>query len=185
MSARKGSRDVDFALEGVHHAEVYDADRLEPDMSFTGPAMIEDPAPPCHPPRQPGDDRPLWQYPHRGRRVRDRRWTPNPSTAASSTLHPRHHRELAAGGLRRDVRRHAQDCDERDHLRGARHGHRHHRCDRRHRLLRRRHPGLHRRPRQVGEGDPPEIPRPGDDRIPATSSPPTTRSMAASPISTT
>jgi len=42
-SARKGSRDVDFALEGIHKAEVYDADRLEPGMSFTGPAVIEDP----------------------------------------------------------------------------------------------------------------------------------------------
>lgn len=42
-SARKGGRDVDYALEGVHRAEVYDADRLEPGMRFTGPAIIEDP----------------------------------------------------------------------------------------------------------------------------------------------
>jgi N-methylhydantoinase A len=42
-AARKGSRDVDYALEGVHRAEVYDADRLEPGMRFTGPAVIEDP----------------------------------------------------------------------------------------------------------------------------------------------
>ena len=34
-----------------------------------------------------------------------------------------------AGDRRRDVRGHAQDRDERDHLRGARHGHRHHRRD--------------------------------------------------------
>ena len=42
-AARKGSRDVDFALEGIHRAEVYDADRLEPGMRFAGPAVIEDP----------------------------------------------------------------------------------------------------------------------------------------------
>ena len=41
--------------------------------------------------------------------------------------HARDHPELAAGDQRRDVRRDAQDGDERDHLRGARHGHRHHR----------------------------------------------------------
>ena len=38
--------------------------------------------------------------------------------------HARDHPELAAGDQRRDVRGDAQDRDERDHLRGARHGHR-------------------------------------------------------------
>ena len=41
--ARKGRRDVDYALEGVHTAAVYDADRLEPGMRFAGPAIVEDP----------------------------------------------------------------------------------------------------------------------------------------------
>ena len=42
-AARKGERDVDYALEGVHPAAIYDADRLEPGMRFTGPAIVEDP----------------------------------------------------------------------------------------------------------------------------------------------
>jgi N-methylhydantoinase A len=42
-AARKRVREVDYALEGVHEADVYDADRLEPDMAFSGPAVIEDP----------------------------------------------------------------------------------------------------------------------------------------------
>jgi N-methylhydantoinase A len=42
-SARKGRREVDFALEGIHSADIYDADKLEPGMSFTGPAVVEDP----------------------------------------------------------------------------------------------------------------------------------------------
>jgi N-methylhydantoinase A len=42
-SALKGRRRVDYALEGIHIADVYDADRLEPGMNFTGPAVIEDP----------------------------------------------------------------------------------------------------------------------------------------------
>jgi N-methylhydantoinase A len=39
----KGRRSVDYALEGIHLADIYDADRLEPGMTFTGPAIIEDP----------------------------------------------------------------------------------------------------------------------------------------------
>lgn len=41
-AAMKAQRLVDYALEGVHHADVYDGDKLEPGMSFTGPAIIED-----------------------------------------------------------------------------------------------------------------------------------------------
>ncbi|MEZ5812186.1 MAG: hydantoinase/oxoprolinase family protein [Rhizobiaceae bacterium] len=39
----KGSRDVDYALEGVHEAQIYDGTKLEPGMTFTGPAIVEDP----------------------------------------------------------------------------------------------------------------------------------------------
>jgi N-methylhydantoinase A len=39
--ANKGTRNVDFALEGVHSAEIYDGDRLEPGAKFIGPAIIE------------------------------------------------------------------------------------------------------------------------------------------------
>ncbi len=42
-TARKGYRDVDYALEGVHRAAIYDGTRLEPGMHFVGPAIIEDP----------------------------------------------------------------------------------------------------------------------------------------------
>ena len=41
-SARKGQRPVDFALEGIHDAMVYDYAALEPQMRFNGPAIIED-----------------------------------------------------------------------------------------------------------------------------------------------
>jgi N-methylhydantoinase A len=40
--AVKGSRDVDYALEGIHTATIYDGDKLKPGMQFTGPAVIED-----------------------------------------------------------------------------------------------------------------------------------------------
>jgi N-methylhydantoinase A len=43
-SARKGRRLVDYALEGAHEAEIYDAEKLESGMSFAGPAIIEDAA---------------------------------------------------------------------------------------------------------------------------------------------
>ena len=41
-AARKGSRLVDYATEGEHEADIFYAERLEPGMSFTGPAVIED-----------------------------------------------------------------------------------------------------------------------------------------------
>ena len=40
--AYKGRRLVDYALEGVHEADIYDNALLEPGMSFTGPAVVED-----------------------------------------------------------------------------------------------------------------------------------------------
>lgn len=40
--AIKARRDVDFALEGVHEATIYDGEKLAPGMVFTGPAIIED-----------------------------------------------------------------------------------------------------------------------------------------------
>lgn len=40
--ALKGQRDVDYALEGTHEADIYDGEKLLPGMSFTGPAIIED-----------------------------------------------------------------------------------------------------------------------------------------------
>ena len=40
--AVKGTRDVDYALEGTHPATIYDGDRLAPGMAFTGPAIVED-----------------------------------------------------------------------------------------------------------------------------------------------
>jgi len=41
-SALKGKRNVDYALEGVHEADIYDGTKLKPGMSFCGPAIIED-----------------------------------------------------------------------------------------------------------------------------------------------
>ena len=41
--AEKGVRDVDYALEGVHAATLYDGTLLEPGMQLQGPAIIEDP----------------------------------------------------------------------------------------------------------------------------------------------
>jgi N-methylhydantoinase A len=38
---KKGRRDVDFALEGLHAADIYDGELLEPGMRFAGPAVIE------------------------------------------------------------------------------------------------------------------------------------------------
>ena len=40
--ARKGEREVDYALEGKHKATLYDGEKLEPGMKFFGPAIIED-----------------------------------------------------------------------------------------------------------------------------------------------
>ena len=42
-AAKKPGRKVDYALEGVHDAEIYDAGLLEPGMKLAGPAIIEDP----------------------------------------------------------------------------------------------------------------------------------------------
>lgn len=42
MPAHKGRREVDYALEGKHEADIYDGDKLNPGMAFTGPAIIED-----------------------------------------------------------------------------------------------------------------------------------------------
>ena len=41
--ARKGTRSVNYALDGVHDAAIYDGEKLEPGMALTGPAIIEDP----------------------------------------------------------------------------------------------------------------------------------------------
>jgi N-methylhydantoinase A len=42
-AALKGHRDVDYALEGIHKAAIYDGTKLEPGMRFAGPAIVEDP----------------------------------------------------------------------------------------------------------------------------------------------
>ena len=42
-TALKGHRDVDYALEGVKKAAIYDGTKLEPGMTFKGPAIVEDP----------------------------------------------------------------------------------------------------------------------------------------------
>ncbi len=42
LDAIKGRREVDFVESGIHQATVYDGDSLEPGMSFTGPAIIEE-----------------------------------------------------------------------------------------------------------------------------------------------
>ena len=39
--ASKGRRDVDYATEGMHAAEIYDGDLLEPGHAFAGPAIVE------------------------------------------------------------------------------------------------------------------------------------------------
>jgi len=40
--AVKSKRSVDYALEGIHEATIYDGDKLMPGMRFPGPAVIED-----------------------------------------------------------------------------------------------------------------------------------------------
>ncbi len=40
--AIKGTRNVDYALEGKHQADIYNGDELKPGMLFKGPAIIED-----------------------------------------------------------------------------------------------------------------------------------------------
>ena len=39
--ALKGRRAVDYATEGVHHADIYAGEQLEPGMRFEGPAIVE------------------------------------------------------------------------------------------------------------------------------------------------
>lgn len=41
-AACKGRRAVDYAQEGIHEANIYDYQMLEPSMTFSGPAVIED-----------------------------------------------------------------------------------------------------------------------------------------------
>ncbi|WP_226626577.1 hydantoinase/oxoprolinase family protein [Alloyangia pacifica] len=41
--AMKGRRKVDYAVEGIHEADIYDGEKIRPGMSFAGPAVIEDP----------------------------------------------------------------------------------------------------------------------------------------------
>ncbi|MBW7922374.1 MAG: hydantoinase/oxoprolinase family protein [Rubellimicrobium sp.] len=41
--ALKGHRRVDYALEGIHEAAIYDGAKLAPGMAFPGPAVVEDP----------------------------------------------------------------------------------------------------------------------------------------------
>lgn len=41
-AALKGKRDVNYALEGIHEASIYDGDKLTPGMAFSGPAIVED-----------------------------------------------------------------------------------------------------------------------------------------------
>ena len=41
--AIKGTREVDYALEGKHSATIYDGEKLRAGMTFNGPAVIEDP----------------------------------------------------------------------------------------------------------------------------------------------
>lgn len=40
--AIKGTRTVDYALEGKHEATIYDGNKLSPGMEFPGPAIVED-----------------------------------------------------------------------------------------------------------------------------------------------
>jgi N-methylhydantoinase A len=39
--ALKGQRSVDYATEGIHEADIYVGEMLEPGMSFEGPAIVE------------------------------------------------------------------------------------------------------------------------------------------------
>jgi len=40
--AVKDKREVDYTEEGVHQATIYDGEKLEPGMSFSGPAIVEE-----------------------------------------------------------------------------------------------------------------------------------------------
>ena len=39
--ASKGRRSVDYATEGIHEADIYVGELLEPGMSLDGPAIVE------------------------------------------------------------------------------------------------------------------------------------------------
>ena len=41
-SAQKGTRSVNYALDGIHEAVIYDGAALRPGMAFIGPAIVED-----------------------------------------------------------------------------------------------------------------------------------------------
>ena len=40
----KEQRKVDFDEQGIHDSKIYDFNILEPDMEFSGPAIVEDPS---------------------------------------------------------------------------------------------------------------------------------------------
>ena len=40
----KEKRKVDFDQMGIHESNIYDFNLLEPNMEFTGPAIVEDPS---------------------------------------------------------------------------------------------------------------------------------------------
>jgi len=40
-TTRKGARSVDYLLEGIHQAAIYNGDEFEPGMQFAGPAVVE------------------------------------------------------------------------------------------------------------------------------------------------
>ncbi len=42
-AAIKGTRKVDYALEGIHESTIYNGEKLSPGMRFVGPAVVEDP----------------------------------------------------------------------------------------------------------------------------------------------
>ena len=121
--ARKGRRDVDYAASGVHEADIYDGDLLEPGQRFSGPAIVETKGSTTV--VHPGNRVAVDDYGNlvisieTGAGAEGRRDGPRVRPD-----HARDHPELAAGDQRRDVRRVPEDRDERHHLRGARHGHR-------------------------------------------------------------
>ena len=175
--ARRARATSTSTLEGVHGADVYDGERWSRECGSTARRSSRRRATTVvvHPGNRARST--IRQPPHRAGGRHD-------ATARVRPDHARDHPELPAGRQRRDVRRDAQDRDERDHLRGARHGHRHHRRRRAAGVVRRGDPGLRRRARQGRPADPRAQPARAD-RATATSSPPTTRSTAASPTSTT
>ena len=120
--ARRASATSTTRPSGVHEAAIYDGELLEPGHALRRArrsSRRRARTTVVHPGNSATVDE-LRQPRHRDRRRRRDRRRVRPD-------HARDHPELAAGDQRRDVRRVPQDGDERDHLRGARHGHRHHR----------------------------------------------------------